>query len=118
MDAVFHIAERSQWQAAQSEDIYQPASLATEGFIHCSTLVQVVWVANNFFRGQSELVLLKIDPERLWAELRFDPVEGLGLFPHLYGSLNLDAVVQVLEFPPQANGRFNLPADLTPGLAS
>ncbi len=115
MEAIFHIAERSQWQAAQSEDLYQHASLATEGFIHCSTLKQVVWVADKFFRGQSELALLKIDPERLWAELRFDPVDGLGLFPHLYGSLNLDAVVQVFDFPPQPNGRFTLPEGLAAG---
>ncbi|MBW4467006.1 MAG: DUF952 domain-containing protein [Pegethrix bostrychoides GSE-TBD4-15B] len=109
MDAIFHIAERDQWQAIQTEDIYQPASLEIEGFIHCSTMTQVTWVADKFFRGQSGLVLLKIDPERLWAELRFDPVEGLGLFPHLYGALNLDAVVQVVDFPPQPNGRFTLP---------
>ena len=112
MDAIFHIAERSQWQASQAEDIYQTASLATEGFIHCSTVVQVVWVADKFFKGQSDLVLLKIDPERLWAELRFDRVEGLGLFPHLYGSLNRDAVVEIFDFPPQPNGRFRLPEGL------
>jgi len=112
MDAIFHIAERSQWQDAQLSDLYQPASLATEGFIHCSTAVQVIWVANTFFRGQSELVLLKIEPERLWAELRFDRVEGLGLFPHLYGALNLDAVLQVFDFPPKTDGRFELPEGL------
>jgi uncharacterized protein (DUF952 family) len=112
MDSIFHIVERSQWQAVQAEDIYQAASLETEGFIHCSTIVQATWVADKFFRGQPDLVLLKIDPERLWAELRFEPVEGLGLFPHLYGALNLDAVVEAFDFPPQPNGRFQLPAGL------
>lgn len=110
MTNIFHIAEQTDWQAAQAQDIYQVASLETEGFIHCSTVTQVTWVADKFFRGQSGLVLLQIDPERLWAELRFDPVEGLGLFPHLYGALNLDAVIDTFDFPPQPNGRFQLPA--------
>ncbi len=106
---IFHITPRSQWQQAQLEGAYQAESLATEGFIHCSTAAQVVWVANRFYKGQSNLVLLGIDPERLRAELRYDEIETGDRFPHLYGPLNLDAVVQVLEFPPTAQGDFVLP---------
>ncbi|MEM9161930.1 MAG: DUF952 domain-containing protein [Cyanobacteria bacterium P01_F01_bin.4] len=92
---LFHITEPTPWQTAQTEGTYRPASLATEGFIHLSEKAQVAWVANQFYQGQSGLLLLEIVPDRLQADLRYDEVPDHGTFPHLYGPLNLDAVVQV-----------------------
>lgn len=109
---VFHIADRRQWQTAQATGVYRHPSLETEGFIHCSTADQVVWVANAFFRGQSGLVLLQLAPEQL-EDLRFEPVPDLGLFPHLYSELPVSAVVQVFAFEPNAAGEFVLPAGVT-----
>jgi uncharacterized protein (DUF952 family) len=106
---IFHITPRSHWQQAQQQGEYRAASLDTEGFIHCSRAEQVVWVANQFYRNMPNLVLLCIDPAYLMAELRHDAIETGEQFPHLYGALNLDAVVQVIEFPPQADGTFQLP---------
>jgi uncharacterized protein (DUF952 family) len=109
MALIFHIADRSQWEAAQPTGAYRHPSLETEGFIHCSTAQQVVWVANSLFRGQHGLVVLCIASDRLKTELRFDEVAGVGQFPHVYGPINCDAVVKVLEFEPNANGEFELP---------
>jgi uncharacterized protein (DUF952 family) len=95
---IFHITTRSQWEQAQQLGEYRADSLATEGFIHCSTSAQVVWVANRFYSGQTGLVLLKVERDRLQNPLQFDEIETGELFPHLYGALNLDAVVEVLEF--------------------
>lgn len=112
--SLFHIALRSDWQAAQLPDSYAPASLAAEGFIHLSNLDQVTWVANQFYRAQPGLVLLCIDPERLQAELRYDAVPGHGTFPHLYGPLNPSAVTAVVPWEPSETGEFYLPETLTP----
>ncbi|MFM7426207.1 MAG: DUF952 domain-containing protein [Elainella sp.] len=111
---IFHITDRSQWQAAQKTGTYSHPSLETEGFIHCSTADQVVWVANAFFRGQTGLVLLQIAPEQL-DDLRFDPVPEVGLFPHLYSELPVSAVAQVFEFEPNSAGEFVLPAAMAAG---
>ncbi|MGB8700136.1 MAG: DUF952 domain-containing protein [Thermosynechococcaceae cyanobacterium] len=97
---LFHITEETTWQAAQNQGVYRAASLATEGFIHLSESGQVKWVGNQFYRGQSGLVLLEIDADLLQSELRYDCVPGHGTFPHLYGPLNLDAVVRVWPFEP------------------
>ncbi|QZZ23648.1 DUF952 domain-containing protein [Leptothermofonsia sichuanensis E412] len=110
MNWIFHITPRSHWEQAQQAGSYRADSLDTEGFIHCSTPAQVVRVADLFYRGQSGLVLLCIDPERLNAELIYEEVEEKQRFPHLYGALNLDAVVQVVDFQPNSEGRFELPA--------
>ncbi len=108
---IFHIADRQQWQIAEATGTYRHPSLDTEGFIHCSIAEQVVWVANSFFRGQTGLVLLQLDPAKL-TDLRFDPVPDVGLFPHLYSELPVGAVVRVFEFTPSSTGEFALPADL------
>ncbi|MBW4440794.1 MAG: DUF952 domain-containing protein [Plectolyngbya sp. WJT66-NPBG17] len=103
---LLHITERDR---VPQSGVYRADSLDTEGFIHCSTRDQVVWVANQFYRGNTSLVLLVIDPDRVHAEIKYETVEGVGDFPHIYGELNADAIVQVVDFPPNADDSFNLP---------
>ncbi|MEB3274297.1 MAG: DUF952 domain-containing protein [Prochlorothrix sp.] len=99
---------------------YAPPSLTEEGFIHLSSREQVCGVANRFYQDQGDLILLEIDPQRLQADLRWEaPVHPDGSppepdapqFPHLYGSLNLDAVIEWYNLP-QRDGQFTLPATL------
>ncbi len=90
---------------------YRSDSLDREGFIHCSLPRQLVTVANRFYAGQAGLVLLCMEGDRLTAEVRYEAVDG-DEFPHLYGSLNLEAVTQVLDFEPNAEGLFDLPPEL------
>lgn len=104
---LFHIIEQSAWHSAQAAGSYQPPSLKAEGFIHLSKEEQVEETANRFYQGRLGLVLLGIEPERLRASLRYDDVPGHGTFPHIYGPLNLDAVVQVLPFEPSPDGTFS-----------
>ena len=105
---LYHITPRADWLRAQRRGEYRAASLHSEGFIHCSGKSQVVQVANRFYRDRRNLLLLVIDPARVNAVIRHERVEGRR-FPHIYGPLNLGAVVQVLPFPPSADGMFVLP---------
>ncbi len=107
-DPIFHITSRTSWSAAQEAGFYKADSFQAEGFIHCSRADQALRVANIFFKGQSDLVLLVIDITRLISELRWEPGSDKAdeLFPHVYGSINLDAVLRVLDFPPDADGRW------------
>lgn len=110
---VFHLATRAAWQEAQRLRSYRPASLSSEGFIHCSTPAQLLGVANSLYRGRHDLVLLVIDVARLTAPVRYEDCYASGqAYPHLYGPLNLEAVIAVYDFPPQADGTFRLPDDL------
>lgn len=96
---IYHITQRATWARAQAEGRYAADTLQSEGFIHLSTEAQVPWVAGRFYRGQADLVLLVVDPARLEAELRYEESEPGQHFPHLYGPLNLGAVVEVRELP-------------------
>jgi uncharacterized protein (DUF952 family) len=112
MSPIFHITEESTWRAARQAGAYSADSLSSEGFIHLSTREQILWVAERFYKGQAGLVLLAVDPARLAAELRYEESEPGQRFPHLYGPLNLDAVVGVYPFAPGPEGSFALPDGL------
>jgi len=92
------------------EGSYQADSLKSEGFIHASTRSQVLSTANRFYHGQTGLLLLAIDEQRLEAGVRFENLEGGGeLFPHIYGALNLDAVVKAVPLEARPDGSFVFP---------
>lgn len=109
MSIILHITSGAQWTAAQSAGVYRGDTLASEGFIHCSRPDQAAAVGERFFRGVSGLVLLVIDRARVAAPVRDEGADG-DLFPHIYGPLNLDAVIRVLPFEPRADGGFDAPA--------
>ncbi len=98
-------------QPSLSENTGQ-ISLESEGFIHFSKPEQLVGTANLFFRDTPDLILLWIDPARLVQPLRWDPV-GEQVFPHLYGPLNLSAVMAVNDYQPDADGVFRQAPVLT-----
>jgi uncharacterized protein (DUF952 family) len=84
-----------------------PEGFAAEGFVHCSEPDQVVRVANARFAGRTDLVLLWISVAALSAPVRYENLEGGDeLFPHVYGPIDLDAVIAVTPFRPGADGRF------------
>jgi uncharacterized protein (DUF952 family) len=117
MRTIFHITAEKAWREAQAAGVYAADSLAAEGFIHLSTREQVLRTAARFYRGQAGLVLLSVDPALLAAELRYEESEPGERFPHLYGPLNLEAVVAVHAFPPGPDGGFTWPQGLAQPLA-
>jgi uncharacterized protein (DUF952 family)/RimJ/RimL family protein N-acetyltransferase len=123
---IVHLCPLQSWLEAKSQGVYRAPSLADEGFIHASRPAQIEAVANAFYRGQIDLVLLWIDPTRLQAEIRWEapvppqtvnsqqtPADGQ-VFPHIDAPINLDAVLTVTNFKPDDDGFFRerpLPID-------
>ncbi len=117
-DLILHITSKQEWLAAHQRGEYIAPSLATEGFVHCSTEKQVLHVANAFYRGKNDLVLLMLDEAQLKPQLKWEAPAGLpapGIsdsdsFPHIYGPINLTAVASVVDFVPDpVSGTFTLP---------
>ncbi|MBK7316750.1 DUF952 domain-containing protein [Candidatus Villigracilis affinis] len=115
---ILHITSRTEWNEAQTRGEYITPTLQTEGFIHCSTEKQVAHVANAFYRGRNDLVLLNIEEAKLEPKLKWEPPAGppapgiseFDSFPHIFGPINLTAVVSVLDFGPDpATGKFIFP---------
>jgi uncharacterized protein (DUF952 family) len=110
---IFHITRRAAWTAAQTSGRYEADSLTTEGFIHLSDRGQVLRTASTRFAGQTDLVLLCVAVDRLEAELRYEVGDpgSAERFPHLYGALNLDAVMSAPQFTEGTDG-FSLPTTI------
>ena len=118
---ILHLLSRDSWVEAQAHGQLIAPSVAIEGFAHCSTEHQMVDVANKYYRGTSNMVLLNVDPTKLTSELKFEPpahIDGSpalpheSLFPHIYGPINLDAVIEVIDFPCDKRGEFIAPPQL------
>ncbi len=114
MPIIYHITRNTDWETARAAGSYAAASLATEGFIHCSTYDQVIATANRLFRGRRDLVLLCVDTAQVNAEIRYENFEGgNNLFPHVYGALEIASVTAVHHLPPQTDSSFELPPALS-----
>ncbi len=101
---IFHLAEQSAWEAPLP---YLPDSLEFEGFIHCSTARQLIGVANAMYFGRTDMVLVTVDPDQLTAPVVYeDCYESGQRFPHVYGTIDPDAVVTVERFQPSDDGSF------------
>lgn len=109
----YHITSSAEWQDAQILGEYQPKGFAQEQFIHLSYSHQLLTVANRFYAGQNGLVILMLDSSRIKDGLIEENLEGgIELYPHFYGVLPINAVIEAIAFPCNADGGFNLPEEL------
>lgn len=96
MATIFHITSKSEWEGAKKKGTYEAVSLKEEGFIHCSQPGQVAGVLERYFKGKTGLVKLEIDTDKLKSQLIYEWSPSIAdTFPHIYGPINLDAVIGV-----------------------
>jgi uncharacterized protein (DUF952 family) len=99
---LFHLALRSRWEDATATGSYTAStrehSLEEVGFIHLSFADQLLATARRHYADvdASELVLLRLDRRKLSSPLLVEHAPSVGEgFPHIYGPINLDAVVAI-----------------------
>ncbi len=97
---IFHVTEAGRWQRSLQEGVHTGSTrgveLADAGFIHCSTAVQWPGVVARFYAGVPGLLLLHVDEKLLTSPLVYEDVGSPdGAFPHVYGPIDLAAVVVV-----------------------
>lgn len=116
---IFHLALRDEWREAQATGgPYTRStigvSLEEQGFIHCSSdPEQVQRVADARYRGRDDVVLVMIDRRALTAEVKMENLDGgKERFPHIYGPLNLDAVVYSAPVTRGPDGRLDVVGSL------
>ena len=97
MPIIYHVTTAAEWNAAKAKGFYEVPSLQSEGFIHCSQDHQVAGVLERYFAGQTGLVKLVIDTDKLTSKYVFDwSPSTADTFPHVYGPINTDAVIEVI----------------------
>lgn len=95
---IYHVVSKANWQKFENEAEYVAESLQLEGFIHCSTEAQTAGVLERYYAKVPDLLLLHIEEQYLRSELKYEPSpDGSDLFPHVFGPINRDAIVEVVS---------------------
>jgi glutathione S-transferase len=109
---LLHLAVSAEWDRASAAGAYERSTIDTsleeEGFIHCSFPHQVQATADRYYRGRDDIVLLRIDPDRLGVDVVVEEASSGERFPHVYGPIPVDAVVSAEPVPVGADGRLDL----------
>jgi uncharacterized protein (DUF952 family) len=95
-EAIFHITTPDAWAAAQEAGEVVPESLATEGFVHCSTASQLDGTIARHFAGAAALVVLRLRRDLLDDELRWEQAGHGGSYPHLYRPISVSEVAEAI----------------------
>lgn len=108
-DFIFHLVPDREWKSSKKNSRYEPQSIEDEGFIHCSTGNQIEDTANRLFKGERKLLLLVINATLVEPEIKYEEDKTTGeVYPHIYGPLNPDAIVDNIRLIPEEDGSFEI----------
>lgn len=105
------------WEEAQKLGEYAQSTIDTGlekvGFIHATSPNQTIGMLNRHFTDHDDILLLLVDLSKVKPEVKFEQAKSgrAGLFPHIYGPLNTDAVYDTVR-PNKKDGRFIAPETL------
>jgi len=107
---------------------YYPSTYEKDGFIHATKEPNMlVTIANHFYRDSpidEEWVILVIDSDKLSSKVIYEPAAPVGdkssfhkdindedeqeeiMFPHIYGTIQEDAVVDIITMARDDSGTF------------
>jgi len=107
---IYKICPASAWREAERQGVYRgSADDLRDGFIHFSTATQVAETARKHFFGEKALFLVEVDADALGKALRWERSRNDELFPHLYGELDLGAVIGVRDIHARSDGYHDIP---------
>ena len=105
MALIYHLTHKDAWENARATGEYAAPSLAEEGFIHCSRdIPQLLKVAARLYPGETNLLVLDVELDKLTSPLKSEPSRSGEIYPHIYGMLNIDAVVRERVLKVDAEG--------------
>lgn len=112
---IYHITTNDLWESQKSSGAYTPVGYQNDGFIHCSTVSQVHYVASRFYHGQPGLIILEIDTTGMGDALVFENLEGGSeLFPHIYSPIAVSSVHHVYGLKLDSDRSFVFPPPFSP----
>lgn len=102
----YHLVPSTVWESQRHLSEYVPEAFAADGFIHCTNgLVQLLKVANLFYTAdERKFVVLALNVSSIAPDVRYD--DAGCLFPHIYGPLNISAVVAEALVERSADGTY------------
>ncbi len=100
------------WEEAQKAGEYTQSTidrtLDEVGFIHATSPDQTIAMLNRHFTDRNDILLLVVDLDKVKPKVKFEaPLSGSGgTYPHIYGALNTDAVIDTHTPTKDSSGKF------------
>jgi uncharacterized protein (DUF952 family) len=116
-ETIYHLTPLDYYNSIPAQESYLPEAYPTDGFIHCTRSADLLAiVANRFYKAISgDVVMLVIDAASLKSPLKYEISDGPVPFPHIYGPLNREAIVEVVKMVRSLDGSFLVPPYVEPG---
>jgi uncharacterized protein (DUF952 family) len=92
---IYHVVLSDVWANFKDKDFYRAESLESEGFIHCSFDFQLDAVLQRYYSNAGKVLILTIDTVELTSKMIEEPSTNNEIYPHIYGEINLGAIVNV-----------------------
>ncbi|WP_374711780.1 DUF952 domain-containing protein [Symbiobacterium terraclitae] len=108
----YHGTPRAWYERLDPAQPYVPADFEREGFIHCTDGREAVSIILTLLYRDDpgEWVVLYIDKEKVQAPIKYE--DPAGIYPHIYGPLNRDAIAAVAPIGRSPDGVFLMPPEL------
>lgn len=107
---IYVLISDADYQTAKTSGTLYEDSLETDGFIHASPADELTRVANKYYSDVVDVQVMVVTTAKVDAPVKWEPATG-GLYPHIYGPLNMDAVDYVVPVAPGPDGQFDITAD-------
>ena len=106
MRLTYHLVSADTWAEADPDRPYEAASLATEGFIHCTDgMDELVATANRHYDADPRpFLILTVDLDEAGSQWRID--DPGQIYPHVFGSIDRRAILRAIAAPRGGGGEF------------
>jgi len=107
LSIIYHLAPADYYRSLPADQPYRPREFERDGFIHCTKGEErLLLVADTIYRRvPGDFLALVIDERKVKSPLKYENVGGI-MFPHIYGSLNRDAIVRIVAMGRREDGTF------------
>lgn len=102
---IYLLSSISELEKAKSVGFLTRDSLQKEGFIHATPKHQLTRLANKYYQQVDSALVLTIEVSKINVSVKWEPATG-GLYPHIYGTLNLDSIVEIQPISLNEAGTF------------
>jgi uncharacterized protein (DUF952 family) len=102
----YHLVPKAYYESRDPDSPYEPWNFERDGFIHCTDGIDnVIQLANRNYKDHGfPWLLLVIEKTKVTAKTIYEDPERI--YPHIYGPLNRDAIVDVAQTERGADGSF------------
>lgn len=104
---IYILIAKSDYEKAKKNGTLYEDSLETQGFIHASPIDQLTRVANKYYATAVDVQVMVVEAVEVYAAIKWEPATG-GLYPHIYGPLNMNAVARVVPVSKNSDGLYKI----------